>query len=149
MKKNKLTLAILAAFAFILVTMQSCDDEIDRTFHTFVNVNNLTANNDSIYIEQTIDVDSTATYLIDSEHNWHYHIGTYYGYITQKFPPEDFLMESMPEITIYKQKNGEITYLPRRYYDNIKDDFNVFKDVFFDIHNVMYVMEITDEMFEE
>lgn len=72
--------------------------------------------------------------MIGYEHNcWHYHIGTYYGYITQKFPPEDFIMESMPEITIYRQKNGEITYLPGKYYDDL-DDFNVYKDVFFDTH---------------
>lgn len=144
--KNKLTLSIMIVFSLSLF---SCDDEIDSTFHTFVNVYNQTANNDSIYIEQTISVDSIATYLIGYEHNcWHYHIGTYYGYITQKFPPEDFIMESMPEITIYRQKNGEITYLPGKYYDDL-DDFNVYKDVFFDTHDVMYVIEITDEMFEE
>ncbi|MBQ8223185.1 MAG: hypothetical protein IJZ87_07605 [Bacteroidales bacterium] len=144
--RNKVIILLMIVFSLSLF---SCDEEFDRTFHTSVIVYNLTANNDSIYIEQTISVDSIVTYLIGYEHNcWNYHIGTYYGYINQKFPPEDFVMESMPEITIYRQKNGEITYLPEKYYDDL-DDFILCKDVFFDTHDVMYVLEITDEMFEE
>lgn len=144
--RNKVIILLIIVSSLSLF---SCDEEIDRTFHLSVNVYNKTANSDSIYIEHTTGIDSIATYLIGYEHNcWHYHFETYYGYITQQFPPEDFIMESMPEITIYRQKNGEITYLSEKYYDNI-DDFNVSKDVFFDIHNVIYFLEITDEMFSE
>ena len=56
---------------------------------------------------------------------------------------------ALENITIYRYKNNEIQYLPKKEYDEPEEDFMLGKDVFFDEHTVFYTLLVTESMFEE
>lgn len=142
--KFLLLLTIIALFS-----LTSCQEEVDRNFNISFHFYNNLSDNEDLYVEyENLNPDTVYTDIVKYNDLCGVSAGSYYGNITQKFPPDEYVNHQLRHITIYKKVGDEIQYLPRTYYDDVYD-YEVYKDVFFDQHDVMYCLHITSVMFEE
>ena len=101
-----------------------------------------------ICIEQTVSDNTIELTTIDPQIS----IWTTIGYTDREkdenYPSDVYVNKLLQNINIYRKINDSIQQLPKHYYDE-HSDFSISTDYFMSYSEIIYAIDITEDMFSE